>query len=116
VDPCILRSPHHNSSLIMLYSILRSSLPSTIVPWSHFVDALLGLRCVCNLLDSRIIGFPSVCRFPSPSLNGSARIRVLSCCLSQIPNHVHTTARLESQFFIILSVWHTAWYPLAILS
>jgi hypothetical protein len=27
----------------MLYSIPRSSFPSTIVPWSHFVDALLRL-------------------------------------------------------------------------
>jgi hypothetical protein len=80
----------------MLYSILRSSFPSTIVPWSHFVDAVLGLWCVCNLLDSRIIGFPSVYRFSSPSLNDSARIRVLSCCLGQIPNQ-STYVRLVSR-------------------
>jgi hypothetical protein len=50
----------------MLYSIPHSSFPSTIVSWSHFIDALLELWCVYNVLDSRIIGFPSVYRFPLP--------------------------------------------------
>jgi hypothetical protein len=94
VDPCILRSSHRNFSLIMLYSILHRSLRP--LSYGLTLSMLFSVWCVCTLLDSYIIGFSSVYRFPPPSLNDSARIRVLSCCLSQIPNQ-STYVRLGSR-------------------